>query len=310
MQMRRIAILSAIVVSGACADSTSPPPVRQGNMHQPAITTVADVDATARAPIGVERVEAYVDGRSQLTFTAGGVVQWEHFEFAAPGRLNFATLPTRFNDFAWYPDWPDVPDAENRDCFCRSRLLYLQTAIPYPADYDIPVRVISSRGTTSVIQQPRSSNGGAFIVQFDDNAPIGADWYKVELDFRFGVEGYIVPAMPINGVSRSKGGFVKWAVLTTPSRRFFDVQGVDVNSLTLGDDVGRETPVARASGGGPLVRILDVNHDGFDDLVAEFAVPELVTNGDLALGVRQLHLNATYNSAYRITATDRVRVLP
>ena len=47
-------------------------------------------------------------------------MRWFHYDWAAPGRLGGANLPTRVNDVNWHPDGPDVPDPENRFCNCQS----------------------------------------------------------------------------------------------------------------------------------------------------------------------------------------------
>ena len=60
-------------------------------------------------------VQAVIDGRSQLILR-GNTAQWRHFDFAAPGRLDFKNAPTVINNVEWFPVWPDKPDKENRDC--------------------------------------------------------------------------------------------------------------------------------------------------------------------------------------------------
>lgn len=130
------------------------------------------------------RIEAYVDGRSQLRI-AGSTLQWYHLTQAAPGRWLFAVEPTIINGVQWFPVWPDVPDAENRFCQCFSST-FAGVFPPLPADgVAVPVNVLDGRGPTTVLQQPSSQNGFVLVVQFDDNDEIvfsGPDWYVIEIE--------------------------------------------------------------------------------------------------------------------------------
>ena len=73
---------------------------------------------TAASPVAAQpatqviRVEALIDGRSQLILR-DDTAQWFHIDWAAPGRELFRNEPTIINGVSWFPIWPDVPDAEN-----------------------------------------------------------------------------------------------------------------------------------------------------------------------------------------------------
>ena len=64
-------------------------------------------------------IRAYIDGYSQLVIQ-GSNVYWHHIRAAAPGRLSLVDEPSYLNGAEWYPVWPNIPDAENRDCNCDS----------------------------------------------------------------------------------------------------------------------------------------------------------------------------------------------
>lgn len=64
-------------------------------------------------------VGALIDGRSQLV-VSGNEVFWHHYDFAAPGRHEGVNRPTLINSETWFPEWPDIPTPENRDCDCTS----------------------------------------------------------------------------------------------------------------------------------------------------------------------------------------------
>ena len=126
-------------------------------------------------------VSAYIDGRSRLILQ-GDTVHWHHLDFAAPGRLDFVNEPTFLNGEAWFPTWPDVPNAENRDCNCDSSTF--KGPPPLAAKPQaVELSVVQARNTVSIVQHPDQSNNHTLIVEFDDNPPGGADWYRIALTY-------------------------------------------------------------------------------------------------------------------------------
>ena len=126
-------------------------------------------------------VRAYVDGRSQLILQ-GNTAQWYHLDFAAPGRHEFVNEPTYINGAAWYPTWPDVPDAENRDCHCYSSV-YTGLNPPLPAVYtEGNIDASRIRGTLTVLESPHAANGYRLVIELDDNAWGGPAWYEITIE--------------------------------------------------------------------------------------------------------------------------------
>jgi hypothetical protein len=124
-------------------------------------------------------IRAYIDGYSQLVIQ-GNNVHWHHIGAAAPGRLDFVNEPTYLNRTAWYPTWPDIPDAENRDCNCDSTTFSgLRSALP--KNQGFVLNVIQARNSVYISQQPSADNDYTLVVDFDDGPPAGAEWYEVEL---------------------------------------------------------------------------------------------------------------------------------
>jgi hypothetical protein len=128
---------------------------------------------------------AEIDGRSRLIF-AGDTAQWQHFDFAAPGRVDcstgFPTQPTLVNGGAWWPNWPDLPDCENRNCAgCTSDVLTGITPAFPQADFEVLLNPLSVRGSVAIVEYPSAANGYRVVVEFDDNPLVGAEWYEVEL---------------------------------------------------------------------------------------------------------------------------------
>jgi hypothetical protein len=139
-------------------------------------------------------VRAYIDGRSRLMLDTG-TAQWLHLDYAAPGRLEcnlgqpveptvFApiqgSIPSTMSQ-SWYPQWPDVPDCENRDCNCTSDVFTgVVPALPN-ASFAVALELVDSRGLSWIVEQPTSANGYRVVIEFDDVALPGAAWYEVVL---------------------------------------------------------------------------------------------------------------------------------
>lgn len=132
-------------------------------------------------------VRAWIDGRSRIILD-DATAQWQHFDWAAPGRLNCdggAPLePTFLGDVAWLPEWPDVPNCENRDCGgCLSDVYPdLPQAVPNVAVVPT-LSVIAARGWVNLIEAPNAANGYRAVIEFDDSGIGAADWYEVDIQF-------------------------------------------------------------------------------------------------------------------------------
>ena len=141
------------------------------------------------------QVRAWIDGRSQLVLD-GATAHWEHFDFAAPGRLECnlgaEVQPTFMEDDAWYPVWPDWPDCENRDCGGCSSSTYTRLHDPLPdAEYFPELQAVVGRGFCVLVEWPTAANGYRTVIEFNDNAFPGADWYEVHFTFQScGVQRY------------------------------------------------------------------------------------------------------------------------
>jgi hypothetical protein len=135
-------------------------------------------------PLAVLTVRAYIDGRSQLILR-GETASWHHLDWAAPGRLLGENEPTYLNGVAWYPSWPDNPDAENRDCGCDSST-YVGVAPLAPQEQVASLETVQARERVAIVQQPTEDNGYTLIVEFDDGVSAGADWYEVDISYLTG----------------------------------------------------------------------------------------------------------------------------
>jgi hypothetical protein len=178
-------------------------------------------------------VRAYIDGRSRLV-VRGDRAYWHHLDFAAPGRWVEDNTqqahddPTYLNEIAWYPIWPNKPDKENRDCGCNSTIF---AGIPPLArqTHTATVGIEQARGQVAIVQQPEAGNDFTLILELNDNAEGGADWYEITLHY----ESSGSPA----GITVARGQTV-----TTPQDTPVDV------TLTASHPVGRPLTFSLVTG--------------------------------------------------------------
>lgn len=187
-----------------------------------AVIAATSITAASAAPqVTVVNIQAEIDGRSRLEFM-GGDVRWQHFDFAAPGRLECdlgePAEATLIGGVAWWPAWPDTPTCENRDCGGCTSDVWNGTPAPLPlVPSTAHIVVQSARGAVTILEQPSAANGFRVVLEFDDNYLGGAAWYDVDLEVRVdppGVTRYCVslpntsgtPALIDLAGSRSVGG--------------------------------------------------------------------------------------------------------
>lgn len=148
-----------------------------GYLNEPSALNVSNPQPTTL------KVRAFVDGRSQLIIQ-GSTIRWHHLDSEAPGRWSFGggSKPTYLNQIAWQPTWPDTPNSTNELCDCDSSSYY---CIPSLAGkkQSVFLQVVEGRGLVHIVQQPDTDNDFTLIVELDDNALEGADWYEVNLTY-------------------------------------------------------------------------------------------------------------------------------
>lgn len=127
------------------------------------------------------KIRAFIDGRDQIIIK-GSTVQWQHYTYSAPGRLSFQKLPTYINDIAWFPDWPDIPNAENRQKCFSSVYSDLTPALPSRSEFYYLTK-ISGAGGMFIAQQPTDTNKYTLIIEFDDYLP-GVQWYETTIELK------------------------------------------------------------------------------------------------------------------------------
>jgi hypothetical protein len=126
------------------------------------------------------RVEAYIDGRSQLIIR-GNTAQWQHFADSAPGipQNPSENFPTIINSANWVPSWSGDPS----NCGgCFSSVFSGVCPGLSTVTQMVALNRIQTRDSVSIIQQPAAGNNYTLIVWFDDPDP-GGFWYIIELDF-------------------------------------------------------------------------------------------------------------------------------
>jgi hypothetical protein len=136
-------------------------------------------------------VTAWIDGRD-LLFIHPGKLSWHHLDYAAPGRLGGANLPTKLlmshsrrsrQDVSWIPDWPCPPENyECRDLQVKSSNFLM--GLRLPSKYQlVDMQIVRAREQLRVKQYPSADNHYTTIIDFNDNNWGGADWYEVQLTF-------------------------------------------------------------------------------------------------------------------------------
>lgn len=115
---------------------------------------------------GQTEIQAFVDGASELHVTTRGLY-WKHVSYSKPGRNDGRREPTRINNTAWQPKWPDDDDssAGASDVF--------PVAMP---TLDLEIR--PGPGNRNPVTTRREA--GEFVVIFDDPQN-GASWYTITL---------------------------------------------------------------------------------------------------------------------------------
>ena len=100
-------------------------------------------------------------------------------------------------------------------------------------------------------------------------------------------------------------GLVQVAILSNP---WFNATNVDPASLTLGNDDGLDTPIARKKKTTPMSTIVDLDRDGDPDLVAEFEEKTLMSTGDLTAASTSLTLLGRLRNGKHIRGVAAVGV--
>ena len=151
--------------------------------------TIASNTATGNGVITLD-VSAYIDGRDELIIQ-GNTLQWDHFDFAAPGRLDGVNYPTiitttlngvtQMNGADWIPTWPFPPPDPIRFPTLSSVFTGLTPTIP--GTTDVSLNVIQARESMSIAQLPSASNNYTTLLEFNDDIEPGAAWYEGLLTF-------------------------------------------------------------------------------------------------------------------------------
>lgn len=170
----------------------------------------------------------------------------------------------------------------------------------------------SSTGSTADQGTPVSTGhvygaSGDYVVTVtvtDDDGGVGS----AQVDAEVGpvpIDIDIKPGSFPNSVNPRQKGRLPVAILTTED---FDATTVAPSSITLGNDDGADTGVARRHDGTYMAGPEDVDGDGDVDLVLHFEVPALVSNGDLDVDTTELVLNGATADGTTVQGVDSVRI--
>lgn len=136
-------------------------------------------------------IEALIDGRDFLIIRDGSL-QWDHRDFAAPGRhlgQNRPTVVTTevdgevvMNRVEWFPSWSRSAPAEIRGPERSGEFVELKPEL-CKTPTSVRLTPIKARSSLTLVERPGASNGHAIVLDFNDNRPNGSTVYvaKVEI---------------------------------------------------------------------------------------------------------------------------------
>ncbi len=126
-------------------------------------------------------VQALIDGRSQLHIQ-GGDVYWQHYDYDAPGWRTDHYDPTTLNGDDWYP-WPDSAGGNTNCNGCVSPTHAVLTPPLAASSTPVQLSIVTARQSVTIVQQPSEANGYEAVIEFNDNAYGGSDWYEVDITY-------------------------------------------------------------------------------------------------------------------------------
>jgi formylglycine-generating enzyme required for sulfatase activity len=157
------------------------PPGKPGPDIKP-VATIRPADARI-----IIDIEAMIDGKD-LLIIRDNMMQWHHKDYAMVGRYEGYNEPTIIsttrdgstvmNRVGWMPRWPEGASVRQEAVSCT--FLGLEPALPRAA-MKVELTPLKCRGSVQIRQHPSAGNDYTLIVEFDDNKPLGFDWYKVRL---------------------------------------------------------------------------------------------------------------------------------
>jgi PKD repeat protein len=242
---------------------------------------VSDKDhgsTTYTASVSVLNVNPIVSAPSTATITSGAT-----FQFAG----SFSDAGVGDGPWTTTIDWNDGPTT--------SAQVSAQGSVTGSHRYTAP-------GTYAVRLTVTDKDGGAA----SQTTTLVVQAVSVAVD--------IQPGKAPNTLSVKKpGSTLPVAILSTAN---FDATSVDPATITLGNESGVDTPVARSSTGTLVVNApFDMNGDGRPDLVVHFYVADLQANGDLSMTVgttQTMILRGKTKSpdSRSVRGTDQIAITP
>ncbi|WP_411280084.1 M12 family metallopeptidase [Gemmatimonas sp.] len=168
----------------------------------------------------------------------------------------------------------------------------------------------NTQGVGVISAMTRACAAGNYQVNLavkDKDNGSGSDLMTLAVTY-FAVTIDITPTKTPNPINIGKGGLVAVAILSTPT---FNATNADPSKITLGNEVGADTPVAKQNKGTYHAKFEDVNGDGRTDLIVMFEAPALAANGDIVIGTTQLVLRGFLSDGCtNFRGTDSVIILP
>jgi len=238
----KVGILGAIIL--LLVGSTTAVVVSMVKSSSSGSKTAPVTPVIASGGSGTIRVQAFIDGRSQLEIQ-GNAVQWHHIDYAAPGKLGGGNKPTLIDGKPWIPEWADIGDDASYSAHSYSNK-YDKLDPPLPKEgLNVTLKPIKARESVSVVQEPTEANQYKLIIEFDDTKTGGAAEYIVDINYAPGMSTPWKGATP-TGIKAEIAAVSKMEDARPPGERSSDSAGTTFKQM-LGWNGGSKSKPAPIS---------------------------------------------------------------
>lgn len=257
----------------ACSDADPYHAYADNGMYTYGVTVSDGFDmAVDGASLSILNVAPIVDAGPDVVVESGQTYDFSG-TFGDPGLVD--------DPWTWVLDW-DFGTDDSGSTDDQSAAIEASRQVCAVGDYTVTLTVTDKDGGVGM-----------------DDLTLSVPYVDFEID--------ILPGSLDNPLNLRGNGSVPVAILGSAD---LDVTKIDPSTLTLGDGIGPDTPVAQKNNGTYSAHLEDVDKDGRMDLVVTFPKMDLVQNGDLtALSTELVLRGSLTDGCTSVRGTDNVTVL-